>query len=323
MSASTPRPPRSDANGQRKFSPILARTRTVHVPLEPTAYDCVKLIFVRAGSVILFSEFGMRHVNVGDVVLLAANTLCGAEPEDWVTITTLYLDRDYVIDQVFWQYARSFTDRLDVPRFLETCCVGPAQVLRIGEDRAGMLMPWLDEFVALSVDGPDPVRFYRAQSLLFAVLDVILPHLKVTGRQVTATQRATVCPTLPRHRRFLPLRPEARRTAELLREAPERRWSLGELANEVHLSSSQLGRVFVAAFGKSPIAYLTMVRAERMAHLLGTTDTPIATVAGEVGWRDPDYAARQFRRSVGVTPRQYRALSRQPPRTERPGRSPH
>lgn len=33
--------------------------------------------------------------------MLAANTLCGAEPEGWITTTTLYLDRDYVIDQVY------------------------------------------------------------------------------------------------------------------------------------------------------------------------------------------------------------------------------
>lgn len=82
------------------------------------------------------------------------------------------------------------------------------------------------------------------------------------------------------------------------------------LANEVHLSRSQVGRLFVEAFGKSPIAYLTMLRTERMAALLRTTDTPIAKIAQEVGWSDPDFAARQFRRSVGVTPRSYRSSPR-------------
>ncbi|MDN5757560.1 MAG: hypothetical protein L0H59_03375 [Tomitella sp.] len=76
------------------FWPVVARTESLHRPREPIAYDCVKLIFVRAGSAIVFSEFGERPVRVGDVVLLAANTLCGAEPEGWVTTTTLYLDRD-------------------------------------------------------------------------------------------------------------------------------------------------------------------------------------------------------------------------------------
>ncbi|CEH08414.1 Protein of unknown function [Propionibacterium freudenreichii] len=77
-----------------RFSPVLARTRSIHAPISPIAYDCVKLIFVRSGSAVLLSEFGEQPVAVGDVVALGANTLCGSEPEGWVTVTTLYLDLD-------------------------------------------------------------------------------------------------------------------------------------------------------------------------------------------------------------------------------------
>lgn len=85
------------------FTPILARTRTIYRPVGPVAYDCVKVIVVRDASAVLYSEFGQRPVKCGDVVLLAANTLCASEPEDHVTVTTLYADSDYVVDQVFWQ----------------------------------------------------------------------------------------------------------------------------------------------------------------------------------------------------------------------------
>lgn len=60
------------------YSPVIARTRTDHAPVAPIAFDFVKFIVVRAGGARLFSEFGCRHANVGDVVVLAANTLCGA-----------------------------------------------------------------------------------------------------------------------------------------------------------------------------------------------------------------------------------------------------
>ena len=97
----------SDARGDtERFTPIIARTRSVRQPITPIAYDCVKLIFVRHGSAILLSEFGEKHVRVGDAIALGGNTLCGSEPEDLITVTTLYLDRDFVIDQVFWQYGR-------------------------------------------------------------------------------------------------------------------------------------------------------------------------------------------------------------------------
>lgn len=300
----------SHHNNEAAFAPVVARTRSDYVPVPPIAFDCVKIIVIRAGGAILFSEFGTQHVNIGDVVVLAANTLCGAEPEGWVTTTTLYLDRDYVIDQVFWQFAEQFTDRLDAKRFLDTRYTEPAQVLRLGEDRVGLLMPWLDELAALSMDGPAPERFYRAQALLFSVLDVIVPYLLVTEVRVTATQRTTTRPSLPRHRRFLALREEVRQVERLLREDYQRRWTLRELAAAVHLSPSRLGRVFGEAFGKSPIAYLAMLRAERMACLLRTTDASIAAIARQVGWSDADFAARQFRRAIGVTPRHYRKMIR-------------
>lgn len=241
--------------------------------------------------------------------MLAANTLCGAEPEDWITTTTLYLDREYVIDQVFWQYAAQFRTRLDASSYLDAHYAEPAQVVRIGEARAGLLMPWLDELAGLSLEGPAPERYYRAQALLFSVLDVVVPNLKMTGTRESATQRTAAVPSHPRHRQFRPLRDEARHVAQLLSADRARPWKVPELAEEVHLSISQFRRVFVNAFGKSPIAYLTMLRAERMAELLRTTDLLVSVIANEVGWADPEFAARQFRRSVGVSPSRYRQIS--------------
>ncbi len=292
------------------YAALLARTRTIHRPVGPVAYDCVKVIVVRDGSAILFSEFGQQPVTIGDVILLGANTLCGSEPEGHVSVTTIYADTDYVVDQVFWQYVGLLQDRLDAQGFANTVYTEPAQILRLGEDRAGMLMPWLDELVALSVDGRFVENFYRMQALWFSIAHVIAPFIKTSPIRTSPTQRARAWPVSPRHRRFAPLRGEARKVAELLRADLARRWSMGDLADEVHLSKSQVGRLFAEAYGKSPIAYLTMLRTERMAGLLRTTDASIAVIAREVGWDAPDFATRQFRRSVGVTPRRYGSLSR-------------
>lgn len=293
------------------FTPIIARTRSVREPITPIAYDCVKLIFVRHGSAILLSEFGEKHVSVGDAIALGANTLCGSEPEDLITVTTLYLDRDYVIDQVFWQHAAVLSDRLDAQDFADDLYSEPAQVLHLGEDRAGMLMPWLDELVALSIDGPPAECFYRLQALLFAVLDVITPYIATTPARQTPTQRKATHPGMPRHRHFTPLRAEARQAAELLIGAPSQRWTLHELAAAVHLSPSQLGRVFADAYGKTAMTYLTTLRAEHLARLLRGTDLPIEVAMREVGWHSRGHAARLFRQSVGVTPARYRQLVRQ------------
>ncbi|MCA0437818.1 MAG: AraC family transcriptional regulator [Actinobacteria bacterium] len=292
------------------YTPVVARSHGLYRAVEASAFDCVRLVFVRAGSAVVVSEFGEKPVSPGDVVVLSANTMCGIEPEGSVTLTTVCLDYDYVIDQVFWQYAASLTDRWQAQDFAEEMYTEPAQLLRLGEQRVGWLSPWLDEIVCLSLDGPSPDRFYRLQSLLFAVFDVLAPYLETSRVRVSASQRRTSWPGPPRQRRFLALRGEARAAAQLMRADPARRWTLVELADSVHLSVSQLGRVFAEAFGKTPLAYLSMLRAEQMARLLRETDLSVEQAARQVGWTSRNHAARLFRQVVGVPPRRYRELAR-------------
>lgn len=303
-----PQPVDESPPGPWLYDPILARTRTVHRSIGPVAYDCVKIIFVRDGSAMLFSELGQKPVRVGDVVLLGANVLCGSEPEGHITVTTIYLDTDYLLDQFRWQHAGLLHDRHEALDFAEAVYTEPAQILRIGEDRAGMLMPWLDELVAMSNGNEFRARFNRMQALWFLIADVITPFIKMSAVRISPSQRAHIRPTLPRDRRFAPLRADARRAAELLRAAPAERWTLDALAAEVHLSSSQLSRVFVDAFGKTPLAYLTMIRAENLARCLRETDLSVTAAMRQVGWCSRSHGTQLFRQYVGMTPGDYRLL---------------
>lgn len=295
-------------DGPSSFQPVLARTRTVHRSVGPVAYDCVKVIVVRDGSAILFSEFGQKPVKPGDVILLGANVLCGSEPEGHITVTTVYLDTDYVLDQVRWQYAGFLEDRLNAQCFAEILYTEPAQILRLGEDRAGMLMPWLDELVVLSLDGDFVRHYYRIQALWFQIMYVVAPFIKVSPVRISPSQRAHIRPTLPRDRRFAPLRVEARKAAGLLREAPSRRWTLEDLAAEVHLSPSRLSSLFVEAYGKTPLAFLTMIRAENLAKYLRETDLTVTAAMQRVGWHSRSHATKLFHQYVGLTPGDYRRL---------------
>ena len=285
---------------------LLARTQTLHRPIGPLAYDCVKVIVVRDGSAVLFSEFGQKPVRPGDVIVLGPNVLCGSEPEGHVTVTTIYADTDYVIDQAFWQYAGILRNRLDAPVFVKATFTEPAQIVRLGEQHTGLLMPWLDELVTLSLD--KGARFLRIQALWFAVMDRIAPHIRVTDRRVSPSQRTRSLPVHPRVRRFAPTRAEAAEVREALSAAIAEPWTLDELAGMVHLSSKQLGRVFVDAYGKTPLAYLTMLRVEEMARMLRETDLTIQQVGRRVGWHSRNRATSAFQQATGLTPSRYRTM---------------
>lgn len=296
---------------QRIYRPLRAVTTSFVGPVAPVAFDCIKFLVVRSGQARLLCEFGEVRIASGDVVVIAPNTLCGAIPESQFSATSLYLDRDYVLDQVFWQHADKFITRHDANVFLETEYPHALQILRCGDRMLQRLAGNLDELAQLSGEDIPAERFHRAQALLSLFLDEVAHHLATSDEQMSARLNSATSPTTPRHRYFRPLRAEARVAADLLREEIGRRWTIGELAVATHLSETQLRRVFVDAYGKTPAVFLTMLRVERMAFLLQNEDALIGSISAEVGWSDANFGALQFRRCIGISPQQFRRFCRQ------------
>lgn len=72
------------------------------------------------------------------------------------------------------------------------------------------------------------------------------------------------------------------------------------------LAERSFKRRFAKATGMTPIEYVQTLRLEEAKHVLETSDDPIDEVAADVGYEDPSYFGRLFKRSVGLTPAQYR-----------------
>nr|WP_243729234.1 AraC family transcriptional regulator [Nesterenkonia sphaerica] len=269
----------------------------------------MRLVFLRSGTAVVYSEFGERPARPGDVLLLAANVLSGCHPEEPVTTTTVFLDFEYLVDKVFWQQSAVLADRLEACELLDQPYVEPAQLLRLSDEAFGRVLPWLDELTDLSNFENTATVFFEVERALLSVLQVVLPDIEVSSIRRSATQREAAKPTPPRRRAPRPLRPEARRAAEMLRSDLTHRWGLDELAEAAHLSVPQFHRVFIDAYGKTPQTYLTMLRAEELARLLRETDLPIEVAMRKVGWNTRGHAARFFRQHLGATPSRYRELT--------------
>jgi len=82
--------------------------------------------------------------------------------------------------------------------------------------------------------------------------------------------------------------------------------SLEALSGQLLLSARHLTRQFRHLTGMSIHERLESFRMERAAHLLRTTDLPIATVAGAIGITDPAYFARRFQQRFALLPKAYR-----------------
>ncbi len=84
------------------------------------------------------------------------------------------------------------------------------------------------------------------------------------------------------------------------------RFSLQEICNDLFLSVSQFSFLFKEGTGKTFIEYLTLCRMEEAKKLLKTTDLKSYEIAEKTGFTDPRYFSIIFKKTIGLTPMEYR-----------------
>jgi len=89
--------------------------------------------------------------------------------------------------------------------------------------------------------------------------------------------------------------------------APNKKWTVAELATAAAVSRSVLDDRFRRLLGLSPIRYVTEWRMHVAADLLATTNLSVAAVARRVGYVSEEAFSRAFKRSVGSPPGAWRS----------------
>ena len=82
--------------------------------------------------------------------------------------------------------------------------------------------------------------------------------------------------------------------------------NLDAYAAEIGLSRSRFLHLFKEATGKSPYAYVLELRLHRAAELLISSAEPISQIAFSVGFSDPLYFSRLFKKHFGKSPEAFR-----------------
>lgn len=76
------------------------------------------------------------------------------------------------------------------------------------------------------------------------------------------------------------------------------------------LAERSFKRRFSAATGYSPVEYVQALRIEEAKQMLETEDKAIEEISAAVGYEDPTFFRRLFKRRAGITPAQYRQRTR-------------
>jgi AraC-like DNA-binding protein len=140
------------------------------------------------------------------------------------------------------------------------------------------------------VPGPDPNATRLPELVL---LETLRLHLAATPAIDTGWFAALADPVLAP-------------AIACLHAAPERHWTVQQLAGTVAVSRSVLDERFRQVLGRSPIRYLTDWRMYLAENLLTTTANSIASVGRRVGYDSEEAFSRAFKRAHSVAPGAWR-----------------
>ncbi|WP_102260987.1 response regulator [Mesobacillus jeotgali] len=96
------------------------------------------------------------------------------------------------------------------------------------------------------------------------------------------------------------------RIKQYIMENSQQNISLETLSNKVGLSPIYISKMFKEKLGINYIDFLTECRIEKAKKMLGDPEKSIKEITIEVGYHEPNYFSKVFKKMCNVTPREYR-----------------
>jgi AraC-like DNA-binding protein len=172
-------------------------------------------------------------------------------------------------------------------------------------DLVGAAGPSSPSVLALPDDRLDEIALdhvYAALERGYAVRDQVAAAAALRRALSTVAQLAIT----PRDMRSADERVAV--SVETVRRDWQRVHRLDELATAARVSVTHYSALFRRHTGFAPIDFLIRLRVQHACRLLDTTKLPVGEIAERVGYRDPYYFTRCFRRVMGCAPRRYRKV---------------
>jgi AraC family transcriptional regulator, arabinose operon regulatory protein len=105
--------------------------------------------------------------------------------------------------------------------------------------------------------------------------------------------------------------PVVRRAVSFLERNVYRRLSLKQVANEAGYSPTYLSALFRKETNYAPLSYFSHLKILKACEFLDYTPMKVKEISYRLGYTDPYYFTRDFKKKVGMSPRQYRNRIRQ------------
>lgn len=96
------------------------------------------------------------------------------------------------------------------------------------------------------------------------------------------------------------------RALSIMKSRIDETLTLGDLTSELGLSATYFCRLFKQRMDQAPIDYFIRLKIQRACQYLDFSDMTVQEVADSLGYSDPYYFSRVFKKIMGVSPLMYR-----------------
>lgn len=249
-------------------------------------HEELEVLTVEAGTVRVRVSGGEYILRQGEGVFINTGVLHGVwalEPGTCRLHSIVFHHRliGGSVDSIFWQ------------KYLEPI---------LGDPSRGCVpfaqAPWEQEAInAIEKAWKATVR--ESEGYEFAVREQLSQLIFLLSRHTSAAQK---CPTAKRQR-------DGERMKAMLQYIQAHmaeELTLPSIAASANISPNEALRCFRNVVGASPIQYVRLLRLQKAAGLLLSTDLPISDIAYQCGFQEMSYFAKTFRQWQGCTPSRYR-----------------
>jgi len=101
------------------------------------------------------------------------------------------------------------------------------------------------------------------------------------------------------------------RAQEYIRDNYQKDLSLDELSRELDISPYYFSKLFKEETGNNFVEYLTGLRMNRAKEMLKDDRCSMKEICAQIGYSDPNYFSRIFKKNIGLTPTEYREREKQ------------
>ncbi|MFD2330929.1 AraC family transcriptional regulator [Cohnella sp. GCM10020058] len=157
-----------------------------------------------------------------------------------------------------------------------------------------------------SVAPDHPAALHRIAADMFRAWGKPQPLARLRARTLLYQFAHELLQQMPEHGQRPAKRDLASQVAAIIHEHYADTITLESLSERLNYSVPHLSSYFKLRTGLSPIDYLIKVRIDKAAALLRETDATLKEIAAGVGYQDPGYLGRLFKKYKGVSPISYR-----------------